>query len=161
MPEPGTDAMYTQMDIPTYLAPRVRRFVAEHEHSRLLHEEMVAGRANGTAPVQYRDYWSFGEWTDDQLVAFYRTPVTAVQLFCKVLSILAERSPEPMTFDEVRVQMEAGQGTLEENLNAVQWLVWERHGHPGWPVLISRGEWSMPKTTAVQWELVTREQPLL
>ena len=138
---------FVNVPVPAHLVTAVMRFIAEHT------EPVESGTNKSHAPsADSRD------WSEDQFELLHESDAPSVELFARVLTILADAHPEVVPIDRLAELTGVDSGlTLQKKFGAVtRWMRNRLGGDTRWPIQFPTGGWAMNNHNATLWKSIAR-----
>lgn len=150
---------YIQVPVPAGLVTEVMQLIIERSSTA---KPGSMDPSHAVTQGQLDDGDTGRNWTRAQLETLHASNAPSVKVFCEVLSILANISPNPMPIDEIGQRLGGVKGlTLRQQFGPVtRWMRKRMGGDIRWPFtspdpVAHPDAWAMNDHNAVLWKQVT------
>lgn len=134
--------VFVSVQVPEHLVLDVYRFIADRDGARALNASPKNDEAR--------------DWTLEELTLLAESDATSVKLMAKVLTILLEAAPNPLSIDEIGAKVEMEGLTVQKTFGAAsRWMKNRFGGDIRWPINWS-GEthWYLNEHNAAIWKQI-------
>lgn len=149
---------FVNVPVPSHLVTEVMRFVADHASPT--HPETPGGPvvADDVPQLDLDESSESRDWTRAELELLHSSTAPSVQLFARMLTLLAGITPESMSVEQIGDALGIEGSRMQSTFGPVStWMKNRMGGSVQWPLVFPGHRlWAMNEHNATLWKEVTK-----